>query len=93
MIAAGERITVACSWCAGTGRVELTGEYRATLDRLAALGREVSGAELGRLMGVAPTAMSNRLDRLEDHGLVTSRRHGRKRLFRAKRPAEPEDTR
>ena len=77
-------IRVCCGQCAGTGRVALTGEYLATLIELAKQPGELSGADLARKMGVKNEAMCNRLAALEKHGLVTSRRHGRKRLFRAK---------
>jgi DNA-binding MarR family transcriptional regulator len=76
-------VTVRCPHCRGSGRVALTGEYLTTFLRLVKVG-ETTGAELGPLMGIKPTAMNNRLARLEKHGLATSRRWGRKRLFRAK---------
>ena len=80
-------VMVRCSCCAGTGVTELTGEYLATLRELQSLGGEHTGAELGRLMRVNPTAMNNRLVVLYRHGLVTSRIWGRKRLFKAKEVA------
>jgi Mn-dependent DtxR family transcriptional regulator len=74
--------TLPCSHCKGTGRIELTGEYLETLNRLRELGKEMSGAELAKDMGIQPTAMNNRLSRIEQHGLIQSRRWGRSRLFR-----------
>lgn len=62
----------------------MTGEYAKTLDFLHTLGLEVTGAELGRLMAIKPTAANNRLARLEQLGLLSSRRYGRKRIYRAK---------
>lgn len=79
-----ETVMVPCPCCGGRGRVEFTGEYRLTLERLREQPGEVSGAELARIMGVRPTAMCNRLARLEAMGLATSRRFGRERRFRAK---------
>ena len=78
----GDCAVLPCSHCQGSGLVELTGEYLTTLLRVRDLGREVTGAELGRLMGVKGPAMNNRLARLERLGLVTSRRQGKRRFFR-----------
>lgn len=77
-----DAVTVPCPMCEGCGRIELTGEYRETFEVLRAMGREANGVELAALMGVKPTAMNNRLASLERHGLVTSRRYGRRRLFK-----------
>lgn len=74
--------TVECGHCKGTGRMELTGEYLTTFIELAKLGGEATGAELGRTMGVKGPAMNNRLAILEKHGLLQSRRWGRKRLYK-----------
>jgi hypothetical protein len=79
-----KKITVPCGHCKGCGRIELSGEYLATFERLRSLGTEATGAELGPLMGVQATAMNNRLAALERLGLVASRRHGRMRLFSVK---------
>lgn len=76
-------VRIQCPCCRGAGTVELTGEYLETLKELLRLGREITGAELGRLMGVKPTAMNNRLARLEEIGVAVSRRWGRRRLYRA----------
>ena len=73
--------TIPCSCCGGTGRIELTGEYRETLERVRLVGGEFTAAEVGRLMGVKNEAMCNRLAGLERMGFLTSRRFGRKRLF------------
>ena len=78
------KVTISCHRCAGTGRLVLTGEYLTTLIKLAALRREVTGAELGVIMGVAGTAMNNRLSVLEKHGLATKRQWGRKVLYQSK---------
>lgn len=77
-------VSLVCFNCLGAGRVELPpGQYRDTVLRLRAHGDEITAAELARLMGVQPTAMSNRLAALERMGLATSRVYGRKRFFRA----------
>lgn len=80
-------ITIPCPFCKGAACVPLADEYLATLRKLAAMGGERSGAEMGRAMKVKPTAMSNRLAGLERHGLVTSRVSGRRRLFKVKEAA------
>jgi Mn-dependent DtxR family transcriptional regulator len=79
-----KKVMVACSCCKGAGRVELTGAYLETLQRMRLHGVEVTAAELAGDMDVKPTAMSNRLAALERLGLATSRTYGRKRLYRAK---------
>jgi DNA-binding transcriptional ArsR family regulator len=75
---------VVCPCCRGQGSVELAGEHALTLDALRGLGREIHGAELARLMGTKGPAMNNRLAHLERLGLASSRRSGRKRLYRTK---------
>jgi DNA-binding transcriptional ArsR family regulator len=79
---------VVCPCCGGAGRVLLTGEYARTLAAIERLRGEHTGAELGRMMGVRGPAMNNRLARLEELGLVSSRRDGRRRLYRAHEPRE-----
>lgn len=74
---------VRCGHCGGTGLLPLTGVCADTLTLLRAAG-EATGADLARLDGCKATAMNNRLAVLERHGLATSRRYGRKRLYRAK---------
>jgi hypothetical protein len=81
-------VLVTCRHCRGAGTVPLTGEYADTYARLASLGREATGAELARLVGIKPTAMNNRLAALERLGLASSRRFGRKRFFTAVRRRE-----
>jgi DNA-binding MarR family transcriptional regulator len=75
-------VTFTCPWCKGCGRVVLHGEHLTTFLELATVG-EPNGADLGKRMKVPATAMNNRLATLEKHGLATSRRWGRKRLFKA----------
>ena len=73
---------VRCNYCDGTGVVKLTGVWADTLALLRQHGREVAGADLARVAKCQATAMCNRLVALERLGLATSRRYGRKRLFR-----------
>ena len=57
-------------------------EYRQTLELLRERG-PIHGAALARLDGCEPTAMNNRLAALEQQGLATSQRHGRRRVYTA----------
>jgi DNA-binding IclR family transcriptional regulator len=77
-------VTIRCPHCSGAGRIELTGLYLVTFMALAEAGEETTGAKLARRLGAKPTAVNNRLVALERHGLATSRRWGRERLFLAK---------
>jgi len=82
---------IKCPRCRGCGKVELTGETVRTFVLLLQLGGERYAAELHRLSaeeGIRPTTVNNRLSLLENHGLVTSRIRGRKRLFKASRPEQ-----
>ena len=79
----GRSITVECGCCRGRGCVELSDEYRKTYDAIRRLGGEWTGAALARQMtGVTGPAMNNRLAVIERHGLLVSRRDGRKRLYK-----------
>lgn len=75
-------MTELCSHCGGTGRTELTGEYRSTYDALKQAG-EIHGAALAERLGCKATAANNRLAALEAKGLAVSRQFGRKRLYTA----------
>ncbi len=76
--------TITCPHCQGHGVLPLTGVYADTLALLRGQRGEVTGAEVGRLAGCSNEAACNRLAALEKHGLATSRRYGRKRLYKAK---------
>jgi predicted ArsR family transcriptional regulator len=76
-------VTVRCGHCHGMGRVELTGEALSTLKAVTAAKREITGAELGKILGATGMAMNNRLVKLEEYGLVLSRRWGRQRFYKA----------
>ena len=74
---------VPCGCCEGSGEVPLGAEYHETLVRLRRMSSSITGAQLGKKMGVEPTAMNNRLRRLEELGLAKSTRVGRCRFFEA----------
>lgn len=76
-------ITVRCSCCRGTGKVELTGHYADTWHLLRAAG-ESHGAALAALAGCTGPAMNMRLAALERMGLAVSRRRGVLRLYTVK---------
>lgn len=78
-----ERDLILCPCCKGAGRIELTGPAADTLALVRSLGREVTGAELGAMIGIQATAANNRLAWLESKALLFSRRYGRRRLYRA----------
>jgi DNA-binding MarR family transcriptional regulator len=75
-------VTEPCPHCRGTGRTELSPEYRATYDALRRAG-EIHGAALAVRIGCSGPAANNRLAVLEAKGLATSRTVGRKRLYTA----------
>lgn len=77
--------SVTCGHCLGTGHIELSGVYAETLSLLRRQKDEVTGADLAKIDGCKATAMNNRLAMLENHGLATSRRYGRMRLYKAVR--------
>ncbi len=77
--------TTTCGHCGGTGHVELNGVYADTLALLRKQKDEVTGADLAKIDGCKPCAMNNRLSMLDHHGFLTSRRYGKKRLYKAVR--------
>lgn len=78
-----ETLTIECSHCKGRGEIELTGVHADTLTLLRLQARALNGAALARLAGVQPTAMNNRLNWLESHGLAISERYGSQKRWRA----------
>ena len=76
-----QKPTVPCRYCGGSGRIELTGRYRETLE-LIGVNEEVTGASLARRDGCQATAMNNRLAALERFGLLVSKLFGRERRYR-----------
>lgn len=72
------KIYKTCGRCKGAGKIELTGEAAITLYHLRQKGSIVmTGARLGRQLGVSIEAMANRLKSLEKMGLAKSVRFGR----------------
>lgn len=83
-------VCIVCPCCGGPVTVALTNSaHWETLQKLRELGGEQTGAALARVMGCTPDAIYGRLRWLEGAGLATSRRHGRKRLYRATPDAKP----
>lgn len=76
-------IYVACPHCKGEGLREITGVYRETLELLRRH-TGITGAALAASARCQPTAMNNRLARLEELGLVESTILGRERLYKTK---------
>ena len=76
---------VVCTHCCGTGRVDLTGVYLETLTVVVRLCSTKCGFVVANrdahLFGCKPTALNNRLEWLERHGLVSSTKYGRQRRF------------
>lgn len=78
--------SVCCEHCGGTGRRKVTGVYEKTLRVLRRLCGDtesfvVANRDAAKFL-CRPTALNNRLSRLERLGLVVSSRHGRQRRFR-----------
>ena len=65
-----------CTYCMGTGDIELTGVYAETLSLVMQYPSR-NGAQLAKIAGCKATAMNNRLKALEKKGQVKGRRHGR----------------
>lgn len=77
--------TVTCPRCEGEGVVALTGVYAETLAGVRGWCRKHGGYivanQAADAFGCEPTALCNRLDRLESLGLLTSETFGRERRF------------
>lgn len=76
---------VLCPHCRGRGIIELTGIYAETLRgvrrKCARNGSYVVANRDAAWFGCQATALNNRLDALEKHGLLRSERYGRQRRF------------
>lgn len=71
---------VVCTHCNGTGAIELTGVYAETLI-LVISNPGLNGAALAKLAGCKATAMNNRLNALERHGVAEGKQFGRSILW------------
>lgn len=83
-MAKSSRISVLCTRCHGSGRVELNGVNAETLALLRRQRSEVCGKDLADLAGCSNESMCNRLRAIEQHGLAESRKWGRKVFWKAK---------
>lgn len=75
---------VPCEHCKGTGQREVSGVYLDTLVlmlRLCRDGRYIVANRDANKFGCKPTALNNRLRRLEELGLAVSEWHGRQHRF------------
>lgn len=78
------KLCVTCKHCGGRGRVELAGIYAETAV-LVGMNPGLNGAQLAMVAGCEPTAMNNRLRRLEDLGIVEGQSHGRQIIWRRRK--------
>lgn len=79
------KTTHACPHCDGKGRIELTGVYAETLKKARALlvadaAYLIANRDAWQF-GCNPTALNNRMARLEKLGYLKSERFGRERRF------------
>lgn len=74
-------LTRTCPYCNGEGTIHLTANQKETLS-LFRRGRRLTGADVGRALGIKATNANNRLAELERFGLLESKREGRRRYFR-----------
>jgi hypothetical protein len=75
-----------CPFCQGKGQIELNGVYAETLDELRVFTESGMAMVANRdadHMGCEPTALSNRLKRLEEMGFARSEWYGRQRRYYA----------
>ena len=71
-----------CPHCQGTGKIPLTGIYAETLDKMRKLKFPfVVANQHAEYFGCQPTALNNRLRKLEEYGHVFSERYGAQRRF------------
>lgn len=74
-----------CPYCRGSGKVPLNGVYLETLQtmrRLCKRGAFIVANRDAEKFGCKPTALNNRLARLEELGFIVSEKYGRQRRFR-----------
>lgn len=70
-----------CPKCRGRGVVPLPRVLRETLAALKPYGFGITGADLARQMGLNPTAVNNRLEKLHVVKHATRRKAGREVLY------------
>ena len=79
---------VPCPFCNGKGHTILTGVYAETLTLLRKLTSEkesfIVANQHAEQFGCNPTALNNRLKRLEELGFAKSERYGRQRRYAAR---------
>lgn len=76
---------ISCPHCKGKGTQPLTGVYAETLKgcrRLCRKGGYVMANRDAEWFGCGPTALNNRLSRLEELGFLVSEKYGRQRRFK-----------
>jgi hypothetical protein len=73
---------IKCRHCGGRGEIALTGVYAETL-QLVKKNPRLNGAQLAAIAGCKPTAMNNRLARLQLYGMLDSQLYGRSILWTA----------
>jgi len=76
-----------CPYCSGSGKVSLAPVYAETLQgvsRMCASSGFVVANLHARWFGCSPTALNNRLKRLEELGYLSSEMHGRQRRYTVK---------
>ena len=75
---------VKCPRCKGDGKIVLRGVLAKTLDIMRSFAGDHYATALAYYADCTPSAMANRLHRLEEFGAVTSKRLGTVRMYRAK---------
>jgi len=70
--------TIACSHCAGTGRVELPDVLASTLTAVDGCGKaDWSATEMAYYLAIKPTAANNRLEFLRKLGFLSRTKYGK----------------
>ncbi len=81
----GKPIMLTCHHCKGKGMVELSGVYAETLRGVRRLCHQevasVVANQWYKWFGCKPSALSNRLKKLEEHGFLRSEFFGRERRY------------
>lgn len=70
--------TIACSHCAGTGRMELPDVLASALTAVDGCGKaDWSAAEMAYYLAIKPTAANNRLELLRKLGFLSRTKYGK----------------